>query len=143
MTVLATQLAQRPRGQGVLVCFAKKNTVAWSHSAMPLAPEATGRPGGHLEAKVAVSQLSYDQPWDQLMRGMLMVIALVINIVLYLFHDVKLTLKVFVEAHQCVLSCIAMLNERLASSKAHIEALNGELSAAWSCCIWYQLLHDF
>ena len=48
---------QRPRGQGVLVCFAKKNTVAWSHSAMPLAPEATGRPGGHSEAKVAVSQL--------------------------------------------------------------------------------------
>ena len=49
-----------------------------------------------------------------------MVNALVINIVLYLFHDVKLTLKVFVEAHPCVLSCMAMLNERLASSKPHI-----------------------
>ena len=59
-----------------------------------------------------------------------MVIALVINIVLYLFHNVKLTLKVFVEAQQCALSCIAMLNERLASSKAHIEVLKGELSAA-------------
>ena len=66
------------------------------------------------------SRKSYDQPWDQLMRGMLMVNALVINIVLYLFHDVKLTLKVFVEAQQCALSCIAMLNERLASSKPHI-----------------------
>eukprot|EP00731_Ephydatia_muelleri_P018935 Em0011g975a len=42
----------------------------------------------------------------------------------------ELTLKVFVEAHQCALSCMAMLNERLASSKAHIEALKGELSAA-------------
>ncbi|KAL5481636.1 hypothetical protein EMCRGX_G021835 [Ephydatia muelleri] len=32
----------------------------------------------------------------------------------------SLTLKVFVEAQQCALSCIAMLNERLASSKPHI-----------------------
>ena len=61
---------------------------------------------------------------------MLMVNALFINIVLYLFHNVKLTLKVFVEAQLCALSCIAMLNERLASSKAHIEVLKGELSAA-------------
>ena len=38
---------------------------------------------------------------------------LFINIVLYLFHNVKLTLKVFVEAHPCVLSCMAMLYEQL------------------------------
>eukprot|EP00731_Ephydatia_muelleri_P033986 Em0044g6a len=47
-----------------------------------------------------------------------------------LTYQIMLTLKVFVEAHPCVLSCMAMLNERLASSKAHIEALKGELSAA-------------
>eukprot|EP00731_Ephydatia_muelleri_P016077 Em0009g501a len=40
------------------------------------------------------------------------------------------SMRVFVEAQQCALSCIAMLNERLASSKAHIEVLKGELSAA-------------
>ena len=49
---------------------------------------------------------------------------------LLLHHHFQLMLKAFVEAHQCALSCMSVLNEQLATSKGHIEVLKGELSAA-------------